>query len=413
MNDTCYSASAEFLSVDQAIAFLLDHANPIEGIENAPVEKAIGRVLVQDLTSSIDVPGFDNSAMDGYAVASRDINPSGTTSLPVSSRIIAGDAGEPLPKGRAARIFTGAPLPPGADAVVMQEYCRESEGSVIIPGPVEAGQNVRCRGEDIAAGTVILKKGIRLRPQELGLAASVGLAELPVYPRLRVALLSTGNELARPGSSLRKGQIYNSNHYSLTGLLEALGCVIRDFGIVPDDAEKTRNVLERASREADVIITSGGVSVGEEDHVKAALGELGHINFWKIAVKPGKPLAFGAVDKTPLIGLPGNPVSAFVTFCLFARPFLLRTQGIQDVAPLSYGVVADFDWPKPDKRREFLRARLEASGDGFSRAVIHPKQGSGVLTSTVWAHGFVEIAPKTPVKRGEIVRFIPFSGLLS
>lgn len=400
------------LSADEALAFLLTRVQPANQTEQIATIDALGRVLAEHLTSAVNVPPLDNSAMDGYAVRIADIiNPS--TRLQVTQRIPAGTVGQPLKAGQVARIFTGAPVPAGCDAVVMQEYCGVEGDTITVSKQPKTGENIRRSGEDIAAGAEILPAGIRLRPQEMGLAASVGISSLVVYKKLRVAIFFTGDEIVMPGETLKPGQIYNSNRFVLTGLLQALGCEVVDLGIVPDNLAATIKVLGTAASSADLIITSGGVSVGEEDHVKAAVESVGKVDLWKIAIKPGKPLAFGNVGSVPFIGLPGNPVSAFATFCLFVRPFILRSQGITAAAPQSFSMKADFDWLKPDKRREFLRARLHTTESGEVIAQIYPNQGSGVLTSAVWADGLVEIPEGTPVRRGEIVKFIPFSGLLN
>ncbi|HEX5341438.1 MAG TPA: gephyrin-like molybdotransferase Glp, partial [Duganella sp.] len=346
--------------------------------------------------------------MDGYAVRAADCA-SGSAALKVSQRIPAGHVPQALQAGTAARIFTGAMIPEGADAVVMQEQCQLDGDVVTINHAPKAGEWVRRAGEDISSGSVILPAGARLRSQELGLAASVGLAELPVKRKLRVAVFFTGDELTMPGEPLAPGAIYNSNRFTLRALLENLGCEISDFGIVPDTLAATRSVLRESAQGHDLIITSGGVSVGEEDHIKPAVEAEGKLNMWQIAVKPGKPLAFGEVQQAFFIGLPGNPVSSFVTFLLFVRPFILRLQGVEGpIAPRAFSMRADFNWPKADKRNEFLRARINDNG-GLE---LFPNQGSGVLTSTVWGDGVIDNPPGQVIAAGDVVRFIPFSELL-
>lgn len=402
------------LSVRQALDFLLGAARPVEEVETVPTLEANGRVLAQDQVSLLDVPSADNTQMDGYAVRAADCA-SGQASLRVAQRIPAGSVGQPLEAGSAARIFTGALIPDGADAVVMQEQCEADGDAVVVRHVPQPGEWIRRRGEDVQAGAVILPAGTRLRSQELGLAASVGLANLPVRRRVRVAVFFTGDELAMPGEPLKPGAIYNSNRFTLRGLLENFGCEFTDYGIVPDSLEATRATLREAARAHDLIITSGGVSVGEEDHIKPAVEAEGELNMWQIAVKPGKPLAFGAVRRGDagagsalFLGLPGNPVSSFVTFLLFVRPFLLRLQGASGpVEPQALQLRADFDWPKADRRNEFLRARLNAAG-GLD---LFANQGSGVLTSTVWADGLIDNPPGQAIARGDIVRFIPFAAL--
>ena len=396
------------LAVREALDFLLAAARPVLEVENIPTLEANGRVLARAVVSGMNVPGHDNTQMDGYAVRAADCA-SGDATLTVTQRIPAGHVGTPLLPGCAARIFTGALIPEGADAVVMQEQCEAKEALVTIRHAPKVGEWIRRTGEDISVGSVILAAGTRLRSQELGLAASIGMAELAVRRKLRVAVFFTGDELAMPGEPLAPGAIYNSNRFTLRALLENLGCEVRDYGIVPDALAATRNVLRQAADGNDLIITSGGVSVGEEDHIKPAVEAEGKLNMWQIAVKPGKPLAFGEVGQAFFLGLPGNPVSSFVTFLLFVRPFLLRLQGAEVPAqPRGMQLRADFAWPKADRRNEFLRAKLNAQG-GLD---LFPNQGSGVLTSTVWGDGLVDNPPGNPIAPGDVVRFIPFSELM-
>jgi molybdopterin molybdotransferase len=400
------------LTVQQALDVLLA-VTPLAEMETVPTLEANGRILAQAQTSQLNVPPMDNTQMDGYAVRVEDCA-SGAAVLKISQRIPAGHVGEPLQTGTVARIFTGAMIPPGADAVVMQEACTADGDMVTINVTPKAGEWIRRTGEDIRAGAVILPAGTRLRAQELGLAASVGLASLPVLRRLRVAVFFTGDELTMPGEPLKPGAIYNSNRFTLRALLENLGCSVTDYGIVPDNLEATRATLRKAADEHDVIVTSGGVSVGEEDHVKPAVEAEGRLNMWQIAMKPGKPLAFGEVRRAGnggnahFLGLPGNPVSSLVTFFLFVRPFLLRLQGVQDVLPKAYAMRADFAWTKADRRNEFLRARINDKG-GLDLFV---NQGSAVLTSTVWGDGLIDNPPGQTIAPGDMVRFIPFNSLL-
>ena len=352
--------------VNEALQFLTERATLVNEAENIAVLQALGRVLAEPVVSRVNVPPLDNSAMDGYAVNTEDLA-DGHTTLPVSQRIPAGTTGEALRKGTAARIFTGAPVPPGADVVVMQENTSvEGDNVTILKNPVP-GQNIRRAGEDMGEGDTIMSAGKLVRAQEMGLAASVGVAELAVYRRVRVALFMTGDELVEPGTPLQPGQIYNSNRYTLSGQLQAMGCEIIDSGIVPDDFDATVSALQQAANSADVVISTGGVSVGEEDYVKLAMEKLGEMKLWKIAVKPGKPLAFGDIGGTPLIGLPGNPVSSFVTFVLFARPFIRKMQGLEPGRLNGYPVKAGFDRQKAGMRREFFRARLVHTESGVSR----------------------------------------------
>jgi molybdopterin molybdotransferase len=406
-------ARKPLMPVRDALDVLLAAARVVEGVEDVDTLEANGRVLAADQVSTLNVPAADNTQMDGYAVRAADCA-SGSALLPIAQRIPAGTVGQPLLPGTAARIFTGALIPAGADAVVMQEQCEANGDQVTVKHAPQPGEWIRRAGEDIVAGSVILPAGTRLRGQELGLAASVGLARLPVRRRVRVAVFFTGDELAMPGEPLAPGAIYNSNRFTLRGLLENLGCEISDYGIVPDSLQATRDTLRAAAAQHDLIITSGGVSVGEEDHIKPAVEAEGRLNMWQIAVKPGKPLAFGEVDRADgsafFLGLPGNPVSSFITFLLFVRPFLLRLQGVTGaVEPRAIPLRADFDWTKPDRRNEFLRARINDAG-GLD---LFPNQGSGVLTSTVWADGLIDNPPGQAIAKGDIVRFIPFAALQS
>ena len=394
------------LSVDEALDRLLAGASPVHETETVPTLQASGRVLSQSQRSRMNVPPMDNSAMDGYAVRTADVPRPGTR-LKVAQRIAAGSVGEPLAPGTAARIFTGAPVPAGSDAIVMQEDATAEGDEVVVKKVPARGDWVRLTGSDIPSGGEVLPSGIRLRPQDTGLAASVGIASLPVYRRVRLGLFFTGDELVMPGDPLPPGRIYNSNRFTLNGLAHTFGCDVRDYGIVPDYLDATRKVLRRAAEECDVIVTSGGVSVGEADFVKPAVEAEGELLMWKIAMKPGRPLAFGKIGKAAFIGLPGNPVSSFVTFLLFVRPFLLKTQGITDVRPHSIGARADFDWPEPDARREFLRVKWNARG-GLD---LYPTQDSAVLMSTAWADGLLDNPPNQAIRPGDAVKFIPYSEL--
>ncbi|MEW5755746.1 MAG: gephyrin-like molybdotransferase Glp [Pseudomonadota bacterium] len=403
--------SGKLLDVDDTLRRLLAKAQVINDVETVATPDALGRVLAEAQISPLDVPPLDNSGMDGYAFALDDLPADGW--LPVEQRQCAGDSLADLIRGTAARIFTGAVVPRGADTAIAQEHCEVVAGRVRLPLDAKRGANIRRRGEDITAGATILAKGARLRPQELGMAATMGIARLPVYRRLRVAVFSTGDELAPLGAPLRSGQIYDSNRYALFGLLHTVGCEVIDLGRVSDDFDETSTVLQQAAQRADLIITSGGVSVGEEDYVKAAVERLGEIDLWRIAIKPGKPLAFGRVGETPFFGLPGNPVASYISFCIFVRPFLLRMQGVNDVAPLRLSVPAQFAWPKAGKRREFVRARLASDANGQQGVTLYPNQGSGVLSSVVWGNGLAIIPEGRTVQPGDIVSFLPFSDLLS
>jgi len=400
------------LSLDEALERLLARVQALGRVEEISTFDARHRVLADDVHSLVDVPPEDNSEMDGYALRCADVGAAGVL-LPVSQRIAAGRPGVALAPGTAARIFTGAPMPAGADAVVMQELCRVESDGVRIDAVPQPGQSVRRRGDDIVRGAAVLAAGDRLSPQALGIAASVGAGRLRVASRPRVALFSTGDELAMPGESLRPGAIYNSNRFTLRGLIESFGGLCNDLGIVPDQLAATRAALRQACEDNDLIVTCGGVSVGEEDHLKPAVEKEGRLDLWQIAIKPGKPLAFGEVFRADgssawFIGLPGNPVSSFVTFLLAVRPVLLRLQGARVLQPQPIAMRADFAWPRADRRREFLRVRRNDAGglDLFGR------QGSHVLTSTVWADGLVDNPPATTIAAGDTVRYLPFEGLL-
>ncbi|CAM3862576.1 gephyrin-like molybdotransferase Glp [Roseateles saccharophilus] len=391
--------------LDDALATLLAQIRPLAERETLPTSAARGRVLAADLISPVDVPPADNSAMDGYALRAADA----AAVLPVTQRIPAGSLPQPLAAGEAARIFTGAQVPAGADSVVMQEHTELVEGRLRVTEPVRPGQHVRLRGEDVRAGSVVLPAGTRLDAVALGLAATAGAAELAVTRRPRVALFSTGDELVMPGEPLPPGAIYNSNRFTLRALVEGLGCEVVDLGIVPDRLDATRAALREAAAKADVILTSGGVSVGEEDHLRPAVQAEGQLDLWAIAIKPGKPFAHGRVGEAHFIGLPGNPVSSLVTFLLLVRPVLLKLQGATRLAPRACRIAAGFDWPKPDKRREFLRVRLDEDGG----LALFGNQSSGVLTSAFWADGLLDNPAGQAFAQGDTVRFLPFSELLS
>lgn len=413
---------APLTPLEDALAAVLAQAQPLPGGAFVDLLQADGRVLAADCIAPLQVPPLDNSAMDGYAVRSAEVAQAGTV-LPVSQRIPAGQVGAALQVGTVARIFTGAPLPPGADAIVMQEDCTVlDDGRVRFDAVPQPGQFVRRAGQDIALGSTALQAGLRLTPAALGLAASLGLAQLPVARRPRVALFSTGDELALPGSiapqDLPPGHIFNSNRYVLASLLQRWGCEVVDGGILPDDRAATHAALAQAAQDCDLLVTSAGVSVGEEDHVRPVVEQLGALSLWKIAMKPGKPFAFGhvrrsggdpAAGRAHFIGLPGNPVSSLITALVLLRPFVLALQGASVVQPPAHWLTADFEITQRDSRREFLRVRRNAAG----QLELFANQNSGVLTSTVWAEGLVDNPAQTLIARGERVRFLPFSELLT
>ena len=425
MADSVTPARPPLMALDEALASLLEKAQPRLPAESVATFDADGRVLAQDLVSALTVPPRDNSSMDGYAVRVADCAAPGAV-LQVAQRIPAGSVGTPLAAGTAARIFTGAQIPEGADAVVMQEDTKalpqeDTLGAVRIQTVPAAGQWIRRAGEDVASGDVVLRKGERLTPAALGLAASVGFDRLQVARRPRVALLSTGDELVMPGEvapeAMKPGAIYNSNRFFMRALLHRLGCEVNDLGIVPDKREATIEALRGAAENSDLIITTGGVSVGEEDHIKAAVQALGELQLWSLSMKPGKPFAYGSIPRAGgeaqgrchVTGLPGNPVSSFLTFLLLVRPFLLTLQGATRVAPEPVQMRADFDWPRADKRREFLRARRNTAG-GLD---LFTNQSSGVLTSMVWGDGVIDNPPGQIIKSGDTVKFIPLASLLA
>ena len=399
--------------IDTALEQLVPLLPLIAEKERVLLEQAAGRVLFDDCVSPINVPGHCNSAMDGYALKSSDLK-SANTQLKITQRIAAGEVGGPLNSGEAARIFTGAPVPAGADAVVMQENCKVSDGVLSVLQPqVHSGENLRQAGDDIQAGALMLAKGHRLKPQDIGLLASIGLMSVNVTRRLRVSLLTTGDELVQPGTQLEAGQIYNSNYFTLHVLLKGLQVDVLDCGVVADDFEGTRQALIAAAATSDCVITTGGVSVGEEDHVKAVVEQEGELQLWKLAIKPGKPLACGKIAATQFFGLPGNPVSAFVTFALVVRPCLLHMSGVKKTAPNTFRVAAGFSAAKSGERREYLRCQLAQDAAGVTSLQPLRNQSSGVATSLSQADGLGVVPPYTAVAIGDNLEFIPFSELLN
>lgn len=408
-----FAPSADMLRADEAIARLLALVEPVAETERVPLTEAYGRVLAEDVISDRDVPPHDNSAVDGYAVHHADLSPEAEVCLPVAMRVPAGHVPErPLARGEAARIFTGAPVPAGADTIIPQEPCRDEGGAVVLPAVRKAGQNLRRKGEDIVAGQCILGAGTRLRPQEVGYMASVGTSRPLVRRRLRAAVFSTGDEVRDPGADAPPGAIYDSNRYVLIGLLRDMGCEVRDVGILPDDAALMRAALAEAAADADVVLTSGGVSTGEEDHVKAVLEDLGTLDFWRVAIRPGRPLAVGRVGQAAFIGLPGNPVAVFVTFMMFARPLILKRMGLRDVLPHPIPVRAGFSFKKRQGRREWLRATLGTGEDGLPVAQRFPSEGSGILRSVVTSTGLLALPEDAAaIEPGMVLDFLPFDEL--
>lgn len=416
LSDDCFAFGGPLMTVAEAARLMRQRLAPVAEPEPVRLMQAAGRILAEDVTAPADVPPHDNSAVDGYAVHFDDLSPDGETRLPVLPRRAAAGhpVGDAVPRGRALRIFTGAVMPPGPDTVMMQEDCAIEHGEageivVIRPG-IQRGANRRGAGEDVRAGAVVLKRGTRLRPQDVGMAAAMGRVELSVYRRLRVALFSTGDELREPGQALPPGAIYDSNRYTIAALLGGLGCAVSDLGILADREDAVRAALEGAAGRHDLIVTSGGVSVGEEDHVKAAVEKLGSLHVWRLAIKPGRPAALGQVGRTPFLGLPGNPVAVMVTFYGLARALVLMLAGALPDDPQRFRVRAGFAHRKKAERREFLRARLERDGDGVLVAKRFPRDGAGILSSMVESDGLVELPEDlTRLEAGAMVDFLPFS----
>ncbi|MDP6351330.1 MAG: molybdopterin molybdotransferase MoeA [Alphaproteobacteria bacterium] len=420
LSDDCFAHDQRLMPLDEALALLAERVVPVTGREMVPLGDGVDRILAENLVTAIDVPGHDNSAVDGYAVYFDDLEPEAETRLIVAGRIA---AGHPLRRaarrGEALRVFTGAAMPAGhddsgPDTVFMQEDCRLDGDSVVVPPGIARGANRRGAGEDVAAGATVLEAGRRLRPEDLGLAAAIGRSRLPVRRPLRVALFSTGDEVRDPGAALAEGAIYDANRYAIGALLRRLGCAVTDLGILTDDAAVVRDAIAAAARDHDLLLTSGGVSVGDEDHVKAAVEASGTLTFWRLAIKPGRPLALGQVDdgdrKVPFVGLPGNPAAVMVTFVRLARPLILRLSGASQVAPSLYPVRAGFSHDKKPDRREFLRCRVSRAEDGIPVATKAGRQGAGILSAVSAADGLVELPEEmTYLEAGTLVDFLPFS----
>jgi molybdopterin molybdotransferase len=414
LSDDCFAFGGTLMQGAEALARIRAMDLPLPEIETVPLQQALGRVVAAPLVAARDVPPHDNAAVDGYAVHFADLGADAPTTLPVTGRAAAGHSlGRNALPGEAIRIFTGAPMPDGPDTVLMQEDCSESAGHVSLPPGIKRGANRRRRGEDVRAGDIAVAAGARVRPQEVALAAALGQTGLTVYRKLRVALLSTGDEVREPGTSLPPGAIYDANRYALMALLAGLPCEVVDFGIVPDRDDAVREALAEAATGRDLVVTSGGMSVGEEDHVKDAVEALGRLNFWRLAIRPGRPVALGQIGGVPFIGLPGNPVAVMVTFLLLARPLILRLAGARDVAPTLYRVTAGFAYAKKKSRAEYLRARLERGADGSLTAQKYPRDGAGIISSLVAADGLVALAEGVgEVAPGMPVDFLPFSEVL-
>ena len=414
LTDDCFAHGGRLMTTAEALALLAEKLETVSDSEGVALPEAFGRILAEDVTAPADVPPHDNSAVDGYAVFFDDLDPDGETRLPLVGRVTAGHPlARPARRGAAVRIFTGAAMPQGPDTVMMQEDCRIEGDTVVIPPGIERGGNRRRRGEDIAAGSRVLRRGMRLRAQDLGQAAAVGRNALRVAKPLRVALFSTGDELREPGTPLDPGSIYDSNRFTVGGLLRGLGCLVDDLGILTDRRETVQQALAEAAGDHDLIVTSGGVSVGEEDHVKQSVEALGGLHLWRLAIKPGRPIALGQVGRVPFVGLPGNPVAVMVTFMTVVRPMILRLMGGTDPAPHRFQVRAGFAYKKKKSRREWVRARLENDGNGGWQAIKFPRDGAGILSSMVESDGLVELPEGvTELAPGTLVDFLPFSEVL-
>ena len=414
LSDDCFAHGGRLMTTAEAHALLAERITAVTEAETVALREGLGRILAESITATADVPPHENSAVDGYAVFFDDLSAAGETRLPIAGRIAAGHPLQsPAARGKALRIFTGAPMPEGPDTVLMQEDCRIEGEQVIIPAGIKRGANRRRRGEDIRSGSVVLHAGRRLLPPDLGQAAAAGRRELRVTRGLRVALFSTGDELCEPGETLPAGSIYDSNRYTVAALLQALGCQVNDLGILQDRAAAIETALAAAARDHDLVVTSGGVSVGEEDHVKQAVEKHGQLHLWRLAIKPGRPIALGQVGRVPFVGLPGNPAAVVVTFINFVRPMILRMMGASETTPRRFRVTAAFDYKKKLDRREWVRARLESDGQGGWRAVKFPRDGAGILSSLVESDGLVELPEDmTRLEAGSPVDFLPFSEVL-
>jgi len=413
LSDDCFAFGGTLLSVDAALALIAERVQAVVGEEIVPLGEAGGRILAHDLVAGMNVPPYPNSAVDGYAIAHADLLPEGDTVLPVTGRAAAGHPlGRALERGEAIRIFTGAPMPEGTDTVMMQEDCMLAGGKVTLKSGIKKGANCRHAGEDIEQGAIALDAGRRLKPADLGLAAALGRDRLEVYQPLRVALLSTGDEVREPGTKLPPGAIYDANRVMLAALLNGLGCRVSDLGIRPDREAALVDTLTTAAKTHDLIVTSGGVSTGEEDHVRAAIERLGRLDFWRLAIKPGRPVALGNIGGVPLIGLPGNPVAAALTFAILGRPLILRLGGAKDERPATFRVRADFAYKKRPGRREYVRASLKRDGDTVV-AHKYPKDGAGILSSVVRSDGFVIIDEDADgLQPGATVDFLPYAEVI-
>jgi molybdopterin molybdotransferase len=414
LSDDCFAFGGPMMSVDEAVAIIAARVKAVEEAETVALAAADGRIIARDISAPLPLPPFTNSAVDGYAVASRGLPLDKEQSFPVTGRVQAGATAQaPVKAGQAMRIFTGAPMPEGADTVFMQEDVRVEQGNVVLPAGLRPGANVRPAGEDIALGHAALKAGQRLRPQDVALAAAFGFAKIEVKRRIRVAVFSTGNELVSPGESRAAAQLFDSNRFMLMAMLARLGCEVSDLGILRDERASLASALRKVAGSHDLILTTGGVSTGEEDHVKAGVESAGKLVLWRMAIKPGRPVAMGIIGGTPLIGLPGNPVASFVTFVHVVRPTVLALMGAAQERLVPMPIRAAFSYKKKSGRREYVRVSLRNAADGVLEAKKFPREGAGLLSSLVDTDGLVELGEAvTQVEPGEMVGFLGYANLM-
>lgn len=415
LSDDCFAHGGALMPLDEALAMLVERVGPVADVAPLPLVETGGRLLAEDVTAAVSVPPHDNSAVDGYAVFFDDLNPDSETRLPVTGRVAAGHPlGRAAVRGEAIRIFTGAPMPKGPDTVMMQEDCSEEDDHVVVTPGIKQGANHRSVGEDVRKDDVVLRQGRRLKPQDIGLAAAVGRTQLAVYKPIRVAVFSSGDEVRDPGRPLPDGTIYDANRYTLMSAVTRLGGEVSDLGILPDDEATITEALAGAAESHDMLLTSGGVSVGEEDHLRTAVEAVGSLHFWRLAIKPGRPVAMGQIGRTPIVGLPGNPGAVLVTFMLIARPILLRLAGLEDVSAQRFTVQAGFSHKKKPGRREFVRAKLATGENGEPVVLKHGVSGAGILSSLVEADGLVDLGTDlTYLESGSSVDFLPFNEVLT
>ena len=415
LSDDCFAFGGPMMSVDEAVGIIAARVTPVGEVETVSLAEADGRILASEISAPLPLPPFTNSAVDGYAVRSGDLSPQGEQAFPVTGRVQAGaSAQESARPGHAIRIFTGAPMPEGADTVFMQEDVRVDEaGKVVLPAGLKPGANVRPAGEDIPAGHSALKAGQRLRPQDIALAAAFGLTEVEVRRRIRVAVFSTGNELVSPGAPRAAAQLFDSNRFMLMAMFSRLGCEVSDLGILRDDRASLASGLKQVAAAHDLILTTGGVSTGEEDHVKAGVEDVGTLVLWRMAIKPGRPVAMGIIGGTPFIGLPGNPVASFVTFVHVVRPTVLALAGAMQQPLVPMPVRAAFTYKKKIARREYVRVNLHKAADGVLEVTKFPREGAGLLSSLVDTDGLVELGEEiTQVQPGQTVGFLSYASLI-